>query len=135
MSSLVAGLGVASAFLPNDMSHTVKVLKKRSEYLRIARARISNVTDGLVLQTCRNTAVPEDIKVGFTASKKIGNAVKRNRARRRLRAAVEKVMPLHATKGYEYVIIARNRTLKRSFGCLITDLETALKKLRVWSDK
>ena len=55
------------------------------------------------------------MRVGFTASRKVGIAVERNRARRRLRAAVHEIMALHAAPGRDYVVIARAGTAKRSF--------------------
>lgn len=55
--------------------------------------------------------------------------MQRNRARRRLRSAVERVLPFHAREGYDFVVIGRGRTLKRPFSALLGDLETALKRL------
>jgi ribonuclease P protein component len=60
--------------------------------------------------------------------------VQRNRARRRLRAAVEQVMPAHAAPGHDYVVIARAGTLTRDFPALIGDLENALKRLGTYRD-
>jgi ribonuclease P protein component len=81
-------------------------LKKRSEFLAVAAANRRWTTPGLVLQARPHTHTSHDndpsgtnlvsdavpVRVGFTATKKIGNAVKRNRARRRLRAAVDDVL-------------------------------------------
>ena len=69
------------------------------------------------------------IRVGFTVSRKVGNAVARNRARRRLRAAVELVMPAHAKGGHDFVVIGRAETLRRPFAALVADLKTALERL------
>ena len=66
------------------------------------------------------------IRVGFTASRKIGNAVARNRARRRLKAAAQQVLPLFGLPGNDYVLVARRETLERPFGDLLGDLESAL---------
>lgn len=117
------------------MGRAVETLKRRRDFLRVAGARNSNATRGLVLQACPATDNSEGPKVGFTASRKVGNAVMRNRARRRLRAAVEKVMPLHAAPDHDYVVIARAGTAARPFEALIRDLETALKRLNVWRDE
>lgn len=68
-------------------------------------------------------------RVGFTVSRKVGNAVQRNRARRRLRAVVETVMPEFAEEGYDFVVIGRAATLKRPFPALKNDLIQALRKL------
>ena len=72
---------------------------------------------------------PETVRIGFTVSKKVGNAVKRNRARRRLRAAVDEVAPFHAREGYDFVVIGRAATVKRPYEMLVNDLKTAFKRL------
>ena len=71
-------------------------------------------------------------RVGFTVSRKVGGAVVRNRVRRRLRAAVDAVMPAHAAPGNDYVVIGRAATVRRPFDALSADLETALKHLGAW---
>ncbi len=90
---------------------------------------------GLVLQVgrrdTRDGAVDQaaDVRVGFTASRKVGNAIARNRARRRLRAVAEEILPVHAKPGRDYVIIGRVATLRRPFHALLGDLENALKRV------
>jgi ribonuclease P protein component len=66
------------------------------------------------------------IRLGLTASRKIGGAVERNRAKRRLRAAAEAVLPLYGRPGNDYVLVARRETLTRPFEGLIGDLKSAL---------
>ncbi len=68
------------------------------------------MTPGFIIQFC---ATPETekksiIRFGLTASTKVGNAVKRNRAKRRLRALANELLPLHAMPNHDYVLIARN---------------------------
>lgn len=109
-------------------------LKQRREFLAVAGARRKWAAPGLVLQARRRREADSDSRIGFTASRKVGNAVCRNRARRRLRAAVEKVMPGHAKRGYDFVLIARAATLNRPFPALMEDLKTALKRLHTWCD-
>jgi len=111
-------------------------LKRRAEFLRVADSRRKSVTPGLILQMGRAVAAADAagksagiVRVGFTASRKVGMAVERNRARRRLKAAVAAVMPLHAAPGHDYVVIARNATMTRPFRALIGDLEAALRQL------
>lgn len=109
-------------------------LKRRSEFLRVAGARRKWAAPGLVLQARRR---PEDggaPRVGFTASRKVGGAVARNRARRRLRALAEKVMAVHARNGFDFVLIARRTTINRPFAVLQDELETALKQVGAWRD-
>ncbi len=113
-------------------------LKRRAEFLRVAGKGRKSVTPGLILQALRRPvdAVPAAagaaLRVGFTASRKVGIAVLRNRARRRLRAAVDRVMPLHAAEGHDYVLVARAGTIRRPFASLVSDLEAALKQLGAW---
>ena len=119
-------------------------LKRRREFLHVARAGRKWAAPGLVLQVSQrrdqddhpsNGAAGEtDFRVGFTVTRKVGGAVDRNRARRRLRAAVERVMPTHAACGRDYVVIGRGETLRRPFAALVGDLETALRKLDAWRD-
>jgi len=107
-------------------------LKRRSEFLRVAAARRNWATPGLVLQARRRAAGPSEspaLRVGYTASRKVGNAVERNRARRRLRAIVERVLAERAEPGYDFVVIARHGTLTRPFAALIDDMEAALRRL------
>jgi ribonuclease P protein component len=103
----------------------IERLKKRPDFLRAARG-IRRVAKGLTLELCPTPANSPAIRVGFTASRKIGNAVARNRARRRLKAAAQQVLPLYALPGNDYVLVARRETLTRPFGDLLGDLESAL---------
>jgi ribonuclease P protein component len=116
-------------------------LKRRAEFLRVAGTRRKTVTPGLILQIARHAAAspPEGEasdapRIGFTASRKVGIAVERNRARRRLRAAADQVMPVHAAPGHDYVVIARAATAKRPFAALVGDLEAALKQLGAYRE-
>jgi len=103
-------------------------LKARADFLRAARAvRRSGPT--LTLELC---PTPADLardgtaRVGFTATKKLGNAVIRNRAKRRLRAAAAEVLPLYGLARHDYVLVARAGTLTRPFAGLLDDLAAAL---------
>ena len=70
------------------------------------------------------------IRVGFTCSKKVGNAVARNRAKRRLREAARAVLPLQGHDGWDYVLIGRAEvTADRPFEALLGDLRYALRKI------
>ncbi len=122
------------------MSPELLPLKRRSEFLRVAGGRRKWVAPGLILQArpCPTGAVSgsaeDTARVGFTVSRKVGNAVQRNRARRRLRAAVRHVMPGHAKAGYDFVVIGRSATLTRPFMFLLSDLESALKRLDAYRE-
>jgi ribonuclease P protein component len=107
-------------------------LKTRAEFLHV-RGGSRYAAPSLVLQARKR---PNDqdqardlARFGFTATKTIGSAVVRNRARRRLKEAVRLTAPTHAVKGYDYVLIARSGTVKRPFTELIKDLERALAKV------
>lgn len=116
-----------------SLSRSFSRLKKRSDFLRVARGR-KVARPGLVLQSARqedgtNGAVPGAPRVGFTVTKKVGNAIIRNRAKRRLRAAAQEVLRAQARPGYDYVLIGRQATLTRSFPELLDDLEKALQMI------
>lgn len=74
------------------------------------------------------------VRVGFTVSRKVGNAVVRNRVRRRLRAAVERIFPAHAKEGRDFVVIGRAKGFKRPFSALLNDLTVALKRLDAYKN-
>ena len=88
---------------------------------------------GIVLQVApqppEDRAASEGPRYGLTVSKRVGNAVIRNRARRRLRAAAEEVLANCALTAHDYVLIGRQGTPTRDFGALKNDLETGLRKL------
>jgi ribonuclease P protein component len=105
----------------------VERLTKRADFLRAARG-IRRVEGAITLETCPTPdARPHALRVGFTASKKVGNAVTRNRAKRRLRAAASQLLPLLGREGHDYVLVARGTTVARPFPALLSDITTALK--------
>ncbi len=105
-------------------------LKTRRQFLHVAGAGRKWVAPGLILQVCPHEGDEAvDVRVGFTVSRKVGGAVVRNRARRRLRQAAERVMPDQAAGARDYVLIGRRTTIGRPFEDLVADLETALARL------
>lgn len=108
------------------------VLKARPEYLKAARARRQSAP-AFLLQARHRTAdepAPGAIRVGFTCSKKVGNAVARNRAKRRLRALAREVLPAAGRPGWDYVLIGKaGATADRPWPQLVTDLEKALSRI------
>jgi ribonuclease P protein component len=119
---------------------TVGRLTRRPEFLRVADGRRKWVAPGLILQALDRQPPSaaggggHEARVGFTASAKVGNAVARNRARRRLKAAAAMLLPLHGRPATDYVLIARIETLTRPFPALLQDLEAALRRLRCYVD-
>ena len=107
-------------------------LKRRPEFLAVAASRRRWVAPGLILQAARrpeDSDLPPAPRIGFTASRKVGIAVVRNRARRRLKAAAEQVLPRHGAPGFDYVAIARTETVTRDFAELVADMTTAMERL------
>ena len=99
--------------------------------MRLARGRKWSAP-GLVLQMQPSPAEAlkdDSIRVGFTVTKKVADAVRRNRAKRRLREVARAVLPLYGVGGTDYVLIGRDGTLTRPFADLIADLKTALRKV------
>ncbi len=111
-----------------DAQPSISRLTKRSEFLACAKAP-SCARGSVVIQ-----ARPRDddsllFRVGFTATKRIGGAVERNRAKRRLREAARQILPQVATPGTDYVIIARGGVLARPWARLLDDVKSALLRL------
>lgn len=100
------------------------LLKKRSEFLYV-RDGFYSAKGGVVVQM-RENPKHSGLRVGFTATKKIGNAVIRNRAKRRLREIARAILPRHGLSGYDYVFIARQSTTARSWDALLDDATKAL---------
>lgn len=103
-------------------------LTRRADFLAAARAR-RRATPAFTLQARRRPPdeAPGRLRVGYTCSKKVGNAVARNRAKRRLRAAAREVMPAAGRPGWDYVLIGREgETATRDFARLCEDLRAAL---------
>ena len=117
----------AVSVCPND---SLTVLCKRADFLRAARARRQGTGGMMVQARKRDTKDLSGIRVGFTCSKKVGNAVARNRAKRRLREVARLVLPNKGREGWDYVLIGRAKvTADRPFEMLKNDLIYALKKL------
>lgn len=119
----------AAGNAPSAVSLGLTQIVKRSDFLRAARApRV--VTPGFILQMRRRPGDTDGIRVGFTCSKKVGNAVARNRAKRRLREIARLTLPQRGQQGVDYVLIGRAKeTAQRPFSLLVEDLEHALQKL------
>jgi len=110
----------------------METLANRRDFLAAARARKA-VTTGMIVQRRERHADETDTpvtRVGYTASRKVGNAVFRNRAKRRLRAVAREVLGTREPSGTDFVLIARaGATVDRPYDALRDDLEYALRKL------
>lgn len=103
------------------------VLTKRADFLAAARAQRVSAPAFTLQWRAREDAVKK--RIGFTCSKKVGNAVARNRAKRRLREAARLILPQNGRDGFDYVLIGRkDTTATRDFEALCADLRTALTK-------
>lgn len=106
----------------------IQTLRKRSDFLRLNSGR-RWAAPGLVLQMKPTPDGGEGLRLGLTVTKKIGNAVVRNRVRRRLRAAARAVLPVAGKAGHDYVLIARAGSETRDFAALKADIEAALARV------
>ena len=105
------------------------VLTKRRDFILASKANRQG-TKGLMLQGRARGDDDPQVRVGFTCSKKVGNAVARNRAKRRLRAIASEVLLKNAQAGWDYVLIGRHdATAQRDFIDLKNDLKYAMKKV------
>ncbi|MDO5648107.1 ribonuclease P protein component [Paracoccus sp. (in: a-proteobacteria)] len=110
------------------MEKPLPILQKRADFVAAARARRQGTPAFLLQARARGDDGPP--RVGFTCSKKVGNAVARNRAKRRLREIARLEMNGRARNGWDYVLIGRAElTATRPFDALRADLVQALRKV------
>lgn len=121
--------GAAATSDPGRAPAPLGGLRKRAQFTAAARARRQAVTGMVVQARDRRDGRPE-VGIGITCSRKVGNAVTRNRAKRRLRALAQEVLPDEGRSGWDYVLIGRpGVTVERPFDALRDDLRTALARL------
>ena len=128
----VHGQNGSASVLPPAVA-VCTVLAKRRDFLLAAKARRQGMS-GFLLQA-RHRREDESVdasllRIGYTCSKKLGNAVTRNRAKRRLRAIARDVLPLHGRQGWDYVLVGRpEATVTCEYAQLRGDLVAALAKI------
>jgi ribonuclease P protein component len=105
-------------------------LERRADFLRVGASGLRRVTPAFILQAAPRDAAATApfIQVGFTASRKVGNAVARSRAKRRLRALTDRLISL-ADPAFDYVLVGRTETLARTFSAMEQDLRDALTRI------
>jgi ribonuclease P protein component len=120
------------AVMAPAVSVRLEVLTKRADFLRAAQAKRQGTGGFLVQARLRrpDEADPNLIRIGYTCSKKLGNAVARNRAKRRLREVARAVLPQNGRPGWDYVLVGRPQaTATREFTQMLVDLEKALAQI------
>ena len=112
------------------MTDVLKIerLTRRPQFLAAAKGR-SEARGGVVIQALDRGDGDPRIGVGFTATRKIGGAVVRNRAKRRLREAARAILPELGRPGFDYVLVARMGTTARAWDRLLDDVKSALTRL------
>ena len=106
----------------------IKRLLRRPQFLAAAKG-VSEARGGVVIQRLERGDGSPHVGMGFTATRKIGGAVQRNRAKRRLRQAARALLPDHGVPGSDYVFIARMGTTDRPWDRLLDDVKSALTRL------
>ena len=104
------------------------IIKKRSDFLAANRGK-RYATPGFVLLVKDRQDESTEIRLGITITKKVGNAVVRNRMRRRFRALAQEMLGHNGKPGADHILIGRDSGIERDFGALRSDMIKALGKL------
>jgi ribonuclease P protein component len=115
-----------------DASFKIERLKKRPDFLACAQG--AHCARGAVVIQARLRDQQPLVRAGFTATKRIGGAVERNRAKRRMREAARLLLPGLASPGFDYVFIARGGVTTRPWPRLLDDVKSALIRLAADGD-
>lgn len=112
-----------------ERSEAPVVLRQRSDFLA-ANGGLRVGTPAFVLLVKPRQDADDTRRIGYTVTKKTGNAVVRNRIKRRFRALARQVLPGHGLAGADHVLIGREDAMTREFAVMQADLERALARVR-----
>jgi ribonuclease P protein component len=118
---------------PQKAEFKIERLRKRPDFLACAKA--PSCARGAVLIQARARDAEPVVRAGFTATRRIGGAVERNRAKRRLREAARLLLPSLASPGFDYVFVARGGVTSRPWLRLLDDVKSALIRLAADRDR
>ncbi|MEL7428717.1 MAG: ribonuclease P protein component [Pseudomonadota bacterium] len=110
---------------PGAATPPIASLKKRRDFLRLRNSKRSQ-SKNFTVQGGLSSDPKDTIRVGFTVTTKIGNAVVRNRIKRRLRQVANSVLPIKGLRGFDYVVIARRAALRAEFAEMTAQFASAL---------
>jgi len=115
---------------PLGLSPALKLVRltRRAQFLYVQKG-LKAARPSVLIEARRTEPVRAETGLGFTASRKVGNAVIRNRARRRLREAARALLPLHGLAGVDYVFVARASSAEAPWAGLLDDVRSALIRL------
>jgi ribonuclease P protein component len=120
--------------VPSPMAgHILKTetIKGRANFVRMNASAARFIVSNFILQMSENPYIGENsVRIGYTVTKKLGNAVVRNRIKRRLREAARKTIPTHAKGQRSYVFIARHKVLECDFAELVREMEFAFSRIK-----
>lgn len=123
------------------MGLTLQHLRQRREFVNVAKKGRKYAAPGLVLQALNRLddqrsndglVTSSAVRIGFTVTRKVGNAVVRNRVKRRLRAVASQIPPIHFRGNFDLVLVGRAETKSRSFEELKQDLLKALNHVEAY---
>ena len=111
-----------------ETPHQLQRLTRRPQFLAAANG-LSAARGAVLCQQLKRAPQADAVRVGFTATKRLGGAVVRNRAKRRLREAARALLPVLGQGGCDYVFIARQGAAERPWDRLLDDMKRALLSL------